>query len=353
MASDGSLEETGSEATTASAAAVRCVSVVIPNWNGADLLAANLPATIEAARAHPCPAEVIVVDDGSEDGSREVVRGFPEVRLVEHPENRGFAAACLTGTENARHGLVFLLNSDATPDPGALGPLSEAFDAPETFAASPLVLNEDGGVTGVTISVPYIKRGRIRYRPRGAGVLPHDRTPRPAWYTMFPLGGALMVDRRRFLELGGFDELYYPFYYEDVDLGFCAWRRGWSCLVVPESRVTHSGAATIGRSFPRFHVRVIRKRNRILFHCKNLTEPGGPWRHIALQGVRSLLRLFRFEGVELCASLMALPRIHKALARRRREIEVCQRSESEILALIEERWQSNLRANASAPVGGV
>src|SRR5258705_13450475 len=110
---------------------MRNVSVVIPNWNGADLLAASLPAALEAAKAHPGRAEVIVVDDGSTDASRDVVKAHAGVALAVHDRNRGFSAACLTGAMSARHELVFLLNSDARLDPGALAPLCDAFESPD------------------------------------------------------------------------------------------------------------------------------------------------------------------------------------------------------------------------------
>lgn len=325
---------------------MRSVSVVIPNWNGADLLAANLPGALEAARRHPAPAEVLVVDDGSGDRSREVVGRHPEVRLVAHDRNRGFGAACLTGAREARHPLVFLLNSDARPEPDALAPLCRAFDAADTFAASPLVLDEDGALAEVTINVPYLRRGRIRYRRRGtAGLSNAAQGPLAPWYTFFPLGGAILVHRERFLELGGFDEMFHPFYYEDVDLGFRAWRREWTCVVVPESRVVHAGGGTIGRAFPKLRVRIVRKRNRVLFHCKNLTGRSDPVVHLAQQAFRSLSRLFtQLDATELLGTLAALPRLPAAFSRRRAERAVALRSEAQILERIDARWRENLAA---------
>jgi GT2 family glycosyltransferase len=323
---------------------MRSASIVIPNWNGADLLAETLPAALAAARAHPAPAEVIVVDDGSTDSSCDVVKAHAGVTLVRHDHNRGFGPACLTGVESARHPIVFLLNSDARPEPGALAPLCAAFDAPDVFAASPLVLDEAGGVTEVTISVPYVRRGRIRYRRRSAETVRATAARALPWYTFFPLGGAIAVHRERFLALGGFDDLFHPFYYEDVDLGFRAWRRGWSCVVVPESRVVHAGGGTIGRAFAKRRVRVIRKRNRLLLHCKNLTRPGAPALFLAQQCARSIGRLLRFDPIELLGTLAALPLLPAAFERRKVERSAAVRSEDEILAVIEQRWQTNLAA---------
>jgi GT2 family glycosyltransferase len=322
---------------------MRSVSIVIPNWNGADLLRQNLPAALVAARAHSAPAEVIVVDDGSRDESRDVVKAQDGVRLVEHERNRGFGPACLTGAQSARHELLFLLNSDARPEPDALGPLCRAFESPEVFAASPLVLEEGGSAANVTISVPYLRRGRIAYRPRSVQALAGPAAAKGlCWFTFFPLGGAVVFDRARFLALGGFDALFHPFYYEDVDLGFRAWRRGWTCVVIPESRVHHSGGGTIGRAFAERRVRVIRKRNRMLFHCKNLIGRFSAARFVAQQIARALARLLRFDPIELLGTLAALPSVPEALARRRVERETATRTDAEIFALIEERWCANL-----------
>jgi GT2 family glycosyltransferase len=330
-----------SNSLCAVANAERAVSIVVPNWNGADLLAKNLPAVFAAVQSHPASAELIVVDDGSEDDSRAVISALGGIRLVTHERNRGFGAACMTGVLAARHELVLLLNSDARPDPGALAPLCRAFDVPDTFAASPLVLNEAGEVTGVTISVPYLRRGRIRYRGHAARSLADAAAGALPWYTLFPSGGAVVVHRERFLALGGFDPLFHPFYYEDTDLGICAWRRGWTCVVVPEGRVTHPDGGTIRRSFSRFRIAVVRKRNRVLFHTKNLTGSRDLAAHLAQQVRRSLARLVRLDPVELLGLCAALPRFPAALARRSAERAAVQRSEREIFALIEERWRAN------------
>jgi GT2 family glycosyltransferase len=326
---------------------LRSVSVVVPNWNGADLLEHNLPATWEAVRAHPARAELIVVDDASGDRSRDVVTAIGGIRLLTHERNRGFGAACMTGVLAARHDLVLLLNSDARLEPSALAPLCRAFAAPDTFAASPLVLDESGGVDEVTINVPFLSRGRIRYRARVSRSLAGEPPGTLPWFTLFGIGGATLVDRERFLALGGFDPIFHPFYYEDVDLSLRAWRRGWTCVVVPEGRVVHSGGGTIGRSFSSYRVRVIRKRNRVLFHCKNLTETRDFAEHLAQQIRRSFARLLRFDAVELLGLLLAIPRLPAALASRRAERAAAQRSEREIMELIEKRWRMNNEALAA------
>lgn len=325
---------------------VRGVSLVVPNWNGEALLSANVPSLLEAASRHPDPVEVIVVDDASSDGSVAFLeREHPEVRVVRHERNRGFGEACGSGVAEAVHPLVALLNSDVHVAPDFLAPLVDAFEEdPDTFAASPLVFDPDGSLAGYTLSVPYLRRGKVRFRERDASLLLRGEPAPGPWYTFYPAGGAVMVDRARFLEIGGFDPLFHPFYYEDLDLAFRAWRRGWCCRVVPESRLVHAAGSTIARSFPKREVLVIRRRNRLLFLWKNLTSSGLLWRSFGHQALRVLTSLVRLDPVPLLATSSALVRLPLALRRRRRECRVAIRSEDEVFAFIDEAWQRNARA---------
>lgn len=336
---------------TSPAVAPRGASLVVPNWNGEALLAANLPSLLEAARRYPGAAELVVVDDGSSDGSVALVeKRFPEARLVVHERNRGFGAACGTGVSASRQPLVVLLNSDVRVAPDFLEPLERAFatDA-STFAASPLIFDPDGSPANYTLSVPYLQRGKVRFRERDVALLVTHGSEAPGpWYTFYPAGGAVMLDRARFLELGGFDPLFHPFYYEDLDLAFRAWRRGWCCRVVPESRLVHAAGSTISRAFPRRRVQIVRKRNRLLFLWKNLTSDALLWRSFAHQLGRVVTGLLRLDALPLLATAAALPRLPAALARRREEQRAALYSEAEIFERIERAWQANAEALARA-----
>lgn len=319
---------------------MKALSVVIPNWNGAAILRRCLPSVVAAAEAYPGEAETVVVDDGSTDDSVAVLASeFPSVRVVRHEVNRGFGAACLTGVQAAAHPVVVLLNSDVRVEPDFLTPLQAPFERPEVFSASPLIFDEEGHLGDVTLTVPYVRRGKIRFRSIPTHQL---RAPGAAaagpWYTFFPLGGAVAFDRARFLELGGFDDLYAPFYYEDIDLGFCAWRRGWTCEVVPNSTVFHEGAGTIGRAFKRARVRTIRKRNRVLFHVKNLTATVPLLTFLVQHPLRVLLGLLRLDFAQALGALLALPRLLRALRRRRAERQAEVHSPEAIFTTIDTRW---------------
>ena len=111
-------------------------SVVIPNWNGRDLLEKYLPSVIEALAGDPAN-EVVVVDNGSTDGSADFVRAnFPQVKLLALPRNFGFGGGSNAGFEAAANPVVVLLNSDMRVAPDFLAPLLEGFDDSEVFAVS-------------------------------------------------------------------------------------------------------------------------------------------------------------------------------------------------------------------------
>ena len=302
------------------------VSLVVPNYNGVDLLRKNVPTLLRAAEVYPGEAEVLVVDDGSHDDSVGVTRReLGAARLVEHPENQGFGAACLTGAREARHGIVVLLNSDVTVAEAFLAPLVRPFTRdPAVFSVSPLILDRAGKPGKVTVNHPYVRRGELRWR----GVDPDRLLALGALdpevpleiHSLFGLGGAIALDRARFLALGGFDPLYRPFYHEDVDLGLMAWRRGWKVLVEPRSRVTHEDGGTIRRHFAPLRVKVLRRRHRILCGWKHAE---GAWRR---QQAGSLLRraLTRWATLDLrfyAALFLAWLRRNEALRARSREEE--------------------------------
>lgn len=314
-------------------------SLVVPNWNGRELLRKHVPSLLEAARAHGGDVEVVIVDDGSADDSARVVETeLAPARLVRHEKNQGFAAACLTGARAARHPVVVLLNSDVTVERDFLAPLLRPFADPGVFAVSPLILDGRGQVAKVTVNRPYLRRGELRWR----GVDPErllalskrpleERLDLPS---LFPLGGAVALDRARFLELGGFDPLYHPFYYEDVDLGLAAWRRGWRCVVEPRSRVRHEDGGTIGRHFKRWKIKLAKRRHRLLMTWKH-AHPAWLRAHVAWLLVKCLTKAFTLDLRFYVALGQALGRLGQARAARARERAATRVGLPEVFATIE------------------
>jgi GT2 family glycosyltransferase len=316
-------------------------SLVVPNYNGRDLLSKNIPTLVAAARAHG-DAEVVVVDDGSKDDSVDVLRAMADVRHVVHAQNRGFAEACRTGVEAARHPIVVLLNSDVTVQPGFLAPLVAHFARdPRVFSVSPLILDREGKPSKVTVNLPRVRRGELVWDGvEQDDLLKLSRLPLDVPLdipSLFGLGGAVAVDRARFVALGGFDPLYRPFYHEDVDLGLMAWRRGWRVLVEPRSQVTHEDGGTINRHHARRAVKVARKRHRILCGWKHAE---GEWRRAQTWALwrRALTRWLMLDVRWYRALLGALGRRAQALAAHEKELREAQRPLLEAFDEIRAAW---------------
>jgi GT2 family glycosyltransferase/glycosyltransferase involved in cell wall biosynthesis len=247
-------------------------SAVIPNWNGRDLLARYLPSVVEALARNP-ENEIIIVDNGSSDGSADFVRqNFPGVQVLALDRNLGFGGGSNAGFRAAKNDIVVLLNSDMRAAPDFLRPLLEGFHDARVFAVSCQIFFSD----------PARRReetGLTQGRWRDGGLKVGHRID-PAITDLFPCfyggGGSCAFDRRKFLELGGFDELLAPFYLEDTDLGYEAWKRGWKVLYQPRSVVYHEHRGTIGKRFSDAQIQAVLKKNYLLFCWKNIHE----WRRL-------------------------------------------------------------------------
>ena len=247
----------------------RSVSVVIPTWNGRRHLEANLGSVVEALAGDP-DNELIVVENGSEDDSVELLRTrFPTVRVLALQQNLGFGGGSNLGFREAKNDIVVLLNNDMRVEPNFLAPLVEGFDDPQVFAVTAQIFFSDPTrrreETGLTHG---------RWTARGLE-LGHaiDESVNRLFPTFYAGGGSSAAHRRKCLERGGFGALLRPCCYEVSDLSFMAWKRGWKVLYAPTSVVYHEHRGTIGKKFsPRYVERVIEK-NRLLFVWKNIHAP--------------------------------------------------------------------------------
>lgn len=305
-------------------------SVVIPNWNGRDLLDKYLPSVIDAMRGH-AGNEIIVVDNGSSDGSAELVRErFPQVKLLALPKNLGFGGGSNAGFREARNDIVVLLNSDMRVDRNFLAPLLEGFaEGDDVFAVSCQIFfsdpNKKREETGLTQA--WWAEGALRVRHR------LDDAVDELFPCFYGGGGSCAFDRNKFLDLGGFDELLAPFYLEDTDLGYLAWKRGWKVFYQPKSIVYHEHRGTIGRKFPPEYIQSILKKNFLLFTWKNISG----WRkliaHFTYAWAGAILSLWFGDSPErtnLAGLARAALQLPGAMAARWRARSLAQVSDDEV-----------------------
>jgi len=216
------------------------VSIVIVTWNGRQYLDACLRA-VQAQQG--VDAEIVLVDNASSDGTAAYVRArFPDVRLVQLEENRGFAGGNNAGAREARGEYLAFLNNDTVADPGWLRTLRAGVDAGSRglLVTSRIVYMHDPGVID--------SAGDGVFRSGGAFKRHHGDAAAAAAQPMEVFGvcgAACLMPKAVFDELGGFDEDFFASH-EDVDLSYRARLRGYRCLYAPDAIVRHHGSATLG-----------------------------------------------------------------------------------------------------------
>ncbi len=315
------------------------ISVVIVNWNGGRFLLRVLEALQGQSRR---PARVVVVDNGSTDGSAEMVaRAFPAVRLRLSGENLGFAAANnLALREEVETPWAALLNPDAVPEPDWIERLWQGVCAhPGCSAYGCRMRRYD--------DPRYLDGTGDCYHPcgwgwrRDYGVVEDEAHLQPG-EIFTPCAAAALYRREDVLAVGGFDEDFFC-YFEDVDLGFRLRLAGKRCFYLPDAIVRHVGSATTGRrsDFAVYHG----CRNLIWCWWKNM--PGAVlWRHLPAHLLFNLLLLVTVlrngQGrVVLRAQRDALGGLPRMLRRRRRLVR---RQDETATAAMTAGWRPLYRA---------
>jgi GT2 family glycosyltransferase len=296
------------------------VAVVIPSWNTLRFL----PRCLDSVRAQEVGGEVFVVDNGSSDGSVEYLRdqGVDHIALA---ENAGFAAAVNLAAASTSATAVFVLNADATLEPGCLARLLEALEADSSLGGvQPRILQGEGGRNddGVGSARLYsagqalTADGRAFEIGMGEAQSPELLDGREVFGVC---GAACLLRRELFDELGGYDERYFAFY-EDVDLNVRARIAGWRFAYVPDAVVWHVGNASWSEGFSRpdaDNARLV-ARNRVATQVKFMPFASVP--RIAAVEVGALARAARQRRLlaTLRGKLSALSRLPDLIRDRRR-----------------------------------
>jgi len=259
------------------------VSVVIPSRNGRELLERCLPLIDEAD-------EIVVVDNGSDDGTGDFLRErYLGVVVEQSPQPLSFADAVNRGLERARFSHVCLLNNDMLVEPGFLASLRRAFDeVPGLFSASAQIFFPEGQrreETGKTVWAGT--RAASDFPVRCDTPLDGEDLS----YVLYGSGGCTLYDAAKLATMGGFDTIYETAYVEDLDLGVRAWKRGWPSVYCAKARVLHRHRATTSRYFTPERLDAILEANLVRF----LARFGWVWREnlqrLRVQGKLEALRV--------------------------------------------------------------
>lgn len=231
------------------------LAVIIPTVNALFLLKKHLPKIIAFSGK---TTQVIIVDDGSTDGTAEyLAANFPKVKCLRREENLGFTKSVNHGFRDTSADLVILLNNDVAVTRNYLAAALKHFENEKVFAVT---FNE------TTSSWPQVDwRGKLQY-VRG-------KDKKVARYSAWASGGSAAFRKSLWDRLGGFDEIYSPGYWEDIDIGWRAWKAGYRIIWEPAARVKHQHESSFSQLDQSF-VSLVKQRNELLFNWKNITDPG-------------------------------------------------------------------------------
>lgn len=241
------------------------ISVVIPNYNGKNLLEQNLPSLYIALHSSGITDfEIIIADDCSKDDSVSFLKEkYKDIIVIENRENRGFSGNTNTGIFRAIKQLVLILNSDVMLTPGYFNEQLSYFKDKDTFGVMGQIRALDSEHIQNTAKYPGYKFGKIK------STINYFSKSNNSLVTLFLCGANALIDREKLLLLGGFDELFNPYYSEDTDLGIRAWRAGYKVYYNHLSVCRHPNSATIKKE-PSAKVTLIAARNKMYLHYKHL-----------------------------------------------------------------------------------
>ncbi|MGK2956782.1 MAG: glycosyltransferase family 2 protein [Solirubrobacterales bacterium] len=210
----------------------------IPNFNGAE----RLSVLLKSLRGQSGDCRVVVVDNGSTDGSAELVRNeFPEVTVYQLPQNLGFGKALNRAISEIGGDALFLLNNDVECEPGFIAEMLSKLNEDTDMVAGVLTTRTDPGVID-SAGVIADRRTLMAFDYL------HDQpveSARSAPPPLAPTGGAALYRREIFEAVGGFDEKIFA-YYEDLDLALRLRVAGGRCALASEARASHLHSATLG-----------------------------------------------------------------------------------------------------------
>ena len=231
------------------------ITTIIPNYNGINLISKYL---------YKVPGKIIIVDDGSTDNSVEFIKdNFPKVKLISLNKNFGFSKAANIGINAADTEFVVLLNNDVEVSSEYLLPLIPMFNDNKVFSVSPKIILPTKNNLDEGCKTGFWHHG-LFYCDQRQNV--SEVTP-----ILYTTGCAAIYRKSMLDELGGFDTAYSPFYWEDADLGYRAWQRGWKSYYNPEISVIHQHASTIS-NFNKKYTDRVKFRNSLFFVWRNVED---------------------------------------------------------------------------------
>jgi O-antigen biosynthesis protein len=243
-------------------------------------------------------AEIIIVNDNPLDSLGTDIPANKNIVLIENKKNSGFAKSINIGVRAAKNRIVMLLNSDVLLKDDTYKIAMEDLDKDRSlFAVSFAQQEKSGRIVG---------RNRIDWK-KGL-FYHHGSNSAIGGQTAWAEGGACLIDRDKFLKLDGFDSLYSPFYWEDIDLSYRAWKSGYKIIFNSLIIVEHHHETTIGKYFPEKFIKTTAFRNQFLFIWKNIADRKLITNHLLFLPLNIVYYFFKKEGCFLPGLIQAVIR---------------------------------------------
>ena len=286
------------------------ISIIIPVYKNYDMFYQYF----EINKKYFDGCEVIVMNDYPlENITKQVKKIYPESIVINHKKNLGFAGNVNRGVLKATRNYIFLMNSDVVlKDNSFLNALDYFKKDRRLFAIGFAQIEKDGKIVGANRG--YFKNGLINHSHLSSNI--YHLTS-----NFWAEGGSSIFKKKLFIDLGLLDELYNPFYWEDIDLSYRAWKAGYKILYDPSIKVEHHHESTIGKYFDKSKILKTAFRNQLIFHWKNLTDKDLIIKH--------MLNFPRF--IFISGFFDALIRLPKILKSRKKTIKLFKKTDKEIL----------------------
>ena len=287
------------------------ISVVLPNFNGRKLLQKNLPSLYDALNKAGLPYEVIVADDCSTDDSIEYLkRDYPATLTVSTSTNSGFSTACNTGIAATQYSYTCIVNTDVTFDSEYFINSMKYFEDPKLFAIKgeinnyiermDNIFNVEGEI------VVYLKRGFFKFKSS------EQRNKVNYDHSLVLLGCCFVCRTELIKKLGGFDERFSPYYWEDLDLPLTVIEQGYNLVYAPDCRVYHQRSSTINKTQRKTKVRLISNRNKFILAWKHFDSPAKWVIHVLWVLVSLCTRWIKLDWQYYVSLCFALTRYSKS-----------------------------------------
>lgn len=301
------------------------ISVIIPNYNGKKHLAHLLPQLTKILDKED---EIIIVDNGSTDGSSEFVKkNYGKVNLINLSQNKGFGFACNMGARKSRNDFLLFLNNDIYIEEDFISPLITFLKEKDVFSVYPLIYvpgrNESEGM----------KKRLFRFNVYKGAARKTEKYGKIG-YSIYPPGCCFLTKKEYFFQLEGFDEIFSLCYWEDIDIGYRAWKRGLKTIYIPVVSVIHAEGSTT-RTIHSSCLKIISIRNKLIFIWKNYSDPLFLFFHFITIFFKIFEATVKGQKEFLIGLRRAIKEIRKISEKRNKEKKFWRYSDRQILRMVD------------------